>query len=151
MEFNAYSKWWYENNLKIIHYNLAYKPWHYDNIKYKEYFWKYAKETEYYDDICKIKDEYTEEERFNDMQQYKALKELAQKESDCVGDDRNYRRNIIMIEKSKDRLEILEKIKKLEESGIFDVDVENDPPTIPLKKRILSVAILIFLMKMLII
>ena len=75
-----------ENNLKIIHYNLAYKPWHYDNIKYKEYFWKYAKETEYYDDICKIKDEYTEEERFNDMQQYKALKELAQKESDCVGD-----------------------------------------------------------------
>ena len=121
-----------ENNLKIIHYNLAYKPWHYDNIKYKEYFWKYAKETEYYDDICKIKDEYTEEERFNDMQQYKALKELAQKESDCVGDDRNYRRNIIMIEKSKDRLEILEKIKKLEESGIFDVDVENDPPTIPL-------------------
>lgn len=121
-----------ENNLKIIHYNLAYKPWHYDNIKYKEYFWKYAKETEYYDDIRKIKDEYTEEERFNDMQQYKALKELAQKESDCVGDDRNYRRNIIMIEKSKDRLEILEKIKKLEESGIFDVDVENDPPTIPL-------------------
>ena len=121
-----------ENNLKIIHYNLAYKPWHYDNIKYKEYFWKYAKETEYYDDICKIKDEYTEEERFNDMQQYKALKELAQKESDCVGDDRNHRRNIIMIEKSKDRLEILEKIKKLEESGIFDVDVENDPPTIPL-------------------
>lgn len=121
-----------ENNLKIIHYNLAYKPWHYDNIKYKEYFWKYAKETECYDDICKIKDEYTEEERFNDMQQYKALKELAQKESDCVGDDRNYRRNIIMIEKSKDRLEILEKIKKLEESGIFDVDVENDPPTIPL-------------------
>ena len=91
-----------ENNLKIIHYNLAYKPWHYDNIKYKEYFWKYAKETEYYDDICKIKDEYTEEERFNDMQQYKALKELAQKESDCVGDDRNYRRNIIMIEKSKE-------------------------------------------------
>ena len=121
-----------ESNLKIIHYNLADKPWHYDNIKYKEYFWEYAKKTEYYDDICKIKDEYTEEERFKDMQQYKALKELAQKESDCVGDDRNYRRNILVVEKSKDRLEILEKIKKLEESGIFDVDVEDDPPTIPL-------------------
>lgn len=121
-----------ESNLKIIHYNLADKPWLYDNIKYKEYFWEYAKKTEYYDDICKIKDEYTEEERFKDMQQYKALKELAQKESDCVGDDRNYRRNILVVEKSKDRLEILEKIKKLEESGIFDVDVEDDPPTIPL-------------------
>ncbi len=122
-----------ESNLKIIHYNLAYKPWHYDNIKYQDYFWEYARKTEYYDEICKIKDKYTEEERFNDMQQYKSLKELAQKEADCVGDDRNYRRNILSIEKSKERLEILEKIKKLEESGIFDEDVEYDPPTIPLE------------------
>ena len=122
-----------EKDLKIIHYNLADKPWHYDNIKYKEYFWKYAKKTEYYNEICKIKENYSEEERFNDMQQYKNLKSLAQKEADCVGDDRKYRRDIIMVEKSKDRLEILEKIKKLEESGIFDKDVENDPPTITLE------------------
>ena len=122
-----------EKDLKIVHYNLADKPWHYDNIKYKEYFWKYAKKTEYYNEICKIKENYSEEERFNDMQQYKNLKNLAQKEADCVGDDRKYRRDIIMVEKSKDRLEILEKIKKLEESGIFDKDVENDPPTIPLE------------------
>ncbi len=122
-----------EKDLKIVHYNLADKPWHYDNIKYKEYFWKYAKKTEYYNEICKIKENYSEEERFNDMQQYKNLKNLAQKEADCVGDDRKYRRDIIMVEKSKDRLEILEKIKKLEESGIFDKDVENDPPTITLE------------------
>ncbi len=122
-----------EKDLKIIHYNLADKPWHYDNIKYKEYFWKYAKKTEYYNEICKIKENYSEEERFNDMQQYKNLKSLAQKEADCVGDDRKYRRDIIMVKKSKDRLEILEKIKKLEESGIFDKDVENDPPTITLE------------------
>ena len=123
-----------EKDLKIIHYNLADKPWHYDNIKYKEYFWKYAKKTEYYNELCKIKENYSEEERFNDMQQYKNLKSLAQKEADCVGDDRKYRRgDIIMVEKSKDRLEILEKIKKLEESGIFDKDVENDPPTITLE------------------
>ena len=122
-----------EKDLKIVHYNLADKPWHYDNIKYKEYFWKYAKKTEYYNEICKIKENYSEEERFNDMQQYKNLKSLAQKEADCVGDDRKYRRDIIMVEKSKDRLEILEKIKKLEESGIFDKDVENDPPTITLE------------------
>ena len=122
-----------EKDLKIVHYNLADKPWHYDNIKYKEYFWKYAKKTEYYNEICKIKENYSEEERFNDMQQYKNLKSLAQKEADCVGDDRKYKRDIIMVEKAKDRLEILEKIKKLEESGIFDKDVENDPPTIPLE------------------
>lgn len=37
------------------------------------------------------------------------------------------------INKAQDRLDVLEKIKKLEEQGIFDVDVENDPPTIELK------------------
>lgn len=121
-----------EKDLKIIHYNLADKPWHYDNIKYKEYFWKYAKKTEYYNEICKIKENYSEEERFKDMQQFKTLKDLAQKEADCVGDDRNCRREVQVIEKSKERLEVLKRIKELEENGIFDVDVEDDPPTVPL-------------------
>lgn len=35
-----------------------------------------------------------------------------------------------IIEKSPDRLAIIEKIKKLELEGKFDVDPENDPPTI---------------------
>ncbi len=120
-------------DIKIIHYNLADKPWRYDTIKYQEYFWEYAKKTEYYDYICRLKDEYTEEERFRDLQQYKDLKALAQKESDCVGDDRSNKKKNQQIEKSKERLEILDKIRKLEESGVFDVDVEEDPPTIPLE------------------
>lgn len=36
------------------------------------------------------------------------------------------------IEKSKERLEILEKIAELEREGHFDVDAEEDPPTIVL-------------------
>ena len=120
-------------DIKIIHYNLADKPWRYDNIKYQEYFWEYAKKTEYYDYICKVKENYTEEERFRDLQQYKDLKALAQKESDCVGDDRLNKKKNQQVEKSKERLEILDKIRKLEESGVFDVDVEDDPPTIPLE------------------
>ena len=119
--------------IKIIHYNLADKPWRYDNIRYQEFFWEYAKKTEYYEYICKIKENYTEEQRFKDMQQYKNLKALAQRESDCVGDDRMRKKEENIIEKSKERLEIIEKIKKLEENGIFDVDVEEDPPTIPLQ------------------
>ncbi len=121
-----------DKDLKIVHYNLADKPWHYDNIRYKDYFWKYAKKTEYYNEICKIKENYSEEERFKDMQQFKTLKDLAQKEADCVGDDRNCRREVQVIKKSKERLEVLKKIKELEENGIFDVDVEDDPPTVPL-------------------
>ncbi len=34
------------------------------------------------------------------------------------------------VEKSKERLEILEKIERLEQEGHFDVDAEDDPPTI---------------------
>lgn len=37
-----------------------------------------------------------------------------------------------VIEKSQDRLEILEKIDKLEREGNFDIDAENDPETIML-------------------
>lgn len=36
------------------------------------------------------------------------------------------------IEKSEDRIKVLEKIKELEKEGKFDIDVEEDPPTIVL-------------------
>lgn len=123
-----------EEEIKLIHYNLAYKPWHFDNVLYKEYFWKYAEKTEYIDEIKKIKEAYTESDRYQDMEQYKKLQALAQKECDCVGDDRRFRRTIEedLIKKSQDRLEVLEKIKVLEQNGVFDVDVEEDPETIKL-------------------
>ncbi len=37
------------------------------------------------------------------------------------------------IKKAQDRLDVLKKIEELEKNGIFDKDVENDPPTIELK------------------
>lgn len=37
-----------------------------------------------------------------------------------------------IIEKSRERLEILEEIERLEREGLFDVDPEKDPPTIML-------------------
>lgn len=139
-----------DKNLKLIHYNLAYKPWHFDNILYQEYFWKYAEKTEFIKEIREIKNSYTEEERFRDMEQFKNLKALCMKEADCVGDDRmfrkcnqerkhrehrkysirNLKRNKVI--ESQSREETYEKIRDLEKNGIFDLDVEQDPPTIPL-------------------
>ena len=145
-----------EEDIKVIHYNLAYKPWHFENVLYKTYFWKYAQKTEFYKQIEDIRKSYTEEERFKDMEQYKKLQDLARKESDCVGDDRNLRkskesalhrkygkyfkyknslREEKNIPKSQSRLEVLKKIEDLERNGIFDVDVEEDPPTIPLDAK----------------
>ena len=121
------------DDLHLIHYNLAFKPWHFENILYKEYFWECAKKTEYFDQILKIQSEYTDEDKFKDRESDKKLRELAQKECDCVGDDRSaYNYSDTNIPKAKDRLEVLDKIKRLEREGRFDIDVENDPPTIVL-------------------
>lgn len=78
-------------NVKLIHYNLAFKPWHFEDILYKEFFWMYAQETEYFDMIQEIRENYTEEDRFRDNQQHGKLVKLAKRESDCVGDDRKYK------------------------------------------------------------
>lgn len=121
-------------DLHLIHYNLAFKPWHFEDILYKEYFWQYAEKTEYFDEIVEIKNSYSDEQKFKDHEGDKKLRELAQKECDCVGDDRLIRHKTQgeSIPKAEDRLVVLEKIKKLEEEGRFDVDVEDDPPTIVL-------------------
>ena len=122
--------------LNLIHYNLVSKPWYFDGVEYEEVFWEYAAKTEFYEEIKKIKNNYTEEQKIAAMQSGDALLELAQKEADCVGDDRMQKDDIQpQIEKATDRLEVLEKIEKLEKEGKFDVDVENDPPTIELKPR----------------
>lgn len=78
-------------NVKLVHYNLAFKPWHFEDILYKEFFWMYAQETEYFGVIQSIRENYTEEERFRDRQSQERLMKLAKKESDCVGDDRRSR------------------------------------------------------------
>lgn len=81
-----------EENIKLIHYNFAYKPWHFEDVTYNEYFWKYAQKTEFYDEIIKIKESYTEEQKFQDREAERKLVELATKEIACVGDDRINRR-----------------------------------------------------------
>lgn len=118
-------------DLNIIHYNLSYKPWHYDNIMYQDYFWEYATKTKYYDEIMEIKNNYTDEQRNNDLLAGENLVMMAKNEADCVGDDRSGReeREKLEVEKSEERLEILKRIEELEREGKFDIDAEIDPPS----------------------
>lgn len=76
------------SDVKLIHYNLAYKPWHFEDILYKEFFWEYAKKTEFFDLIQSIKENYSEEDRLKDIEKDKKLRRLAKKETECIGDDR---------------------------------------------------------------
>ena len=79
-------------DIKIIHFNLGFKPWHFDNVLYQEHFWKYAEQTEFLDEIKQMGKNYTEADKERDDASSAKLIELAQKESDCVGDDRINRR-----------------------------------------------------------
>lgn len=52
----------------LIHYNLFAKPWCYDDIPYENYFWKYAKETPFIEEIKKHKAEYSEQQKQSDAE-----------------------------------------------------------------------------------
>ena len=52
-----------EGDLNIVHYALYKKPWQYDDVLNKEYFWKFAEESLFYADILNTKDSFTDEMR----------------------------------------------------------------------------------------
>ena len=70
-----------ENSPKLIHYNLTLKPWHYTHILYEEYFWKYARKTEYYERIMEILHEYSSAAQERDSESEKALRALCLEEA----------------------------------------------------------------------
>ena len=52
-----------EGDLNIVHYALYKKPWQYDDVLNKEYFWEYAKSSPFYNDILATKANFTDEMR----------------------------------------------------------------------------------------
>ena len=56
------------SELHLIHYNMFRKPWHYADVPYSDVFWKYAKETEYFDDLQKELASYSEEAKKADSE-----------------------------------------------------------------------------------
>lgn len=51
----------FDGELNLVHYNNFKKPWLYDNVPYEKHFWDYAKKTDYYEEILKIKNSFTPE------------------------------------------------------------------------------------------
>ncbi len=110
---------------KVIHYIMTSKPWHYNDCRYGELFWKYAEKTSVYNDILHILNSYTDAEKERDRISCDRLLKTAIRESQR--DD-----TFVMRQKkqncNEDRRAILEKIEQYELDGKFDEDVENDPP-----------------------
>ncbi len=66
-------------NPKLIHFNLFRKPWCYDDIPYEEYFWKYAKQSPFYQDILDFKAAYSDEQKKADNETLDLMLENALK------------------------------------------------------------------------
>lgn len=77
-----------DKDLKLIHYKIHWKPWHYDGVLYENHFWDYAKQTSFYDEILNKKLSYTDEEKRRDAIAYERLKQMA---IDDAKDPNNYK------------------------------------------------------------
>lgn len=53
----------YDGEPQLIHYNMFFKPWQYDDICYSEYFWKYAERTDFLQEILQIRNAFGASDR----------------------------------------------------------------------------------------
>lgn len=131
-------------DFKLIHYIMVSKPWHYRDCIHKDFFWKYAEQTPVYEQILKVLDDYTDEERARDMASVKELEEMAVRETNRPDNFLNRQKMYSekagevagkesSAQKSPERLAVLAKIKEYERAGRFDEDVEDDPPALQIR------------------
>ena len=109
----------------MLHYIMTSKPWHYEDCKHADIFWRYAKETSVYEEILNVLHSYSDEEKEKDKLVQEKLVKLAITE---IERDDNFLNRINRDKRAKDRVEILHKIEQFEREGRFDEDVEADPP-----------------------
>ena len=74
---------------KIVHYNLFFKPWHYDGVDYEEYFWKYANKSLFKEEILKEKANFTKEDAENDN---KTLDNLVKRANEIINNEVTFKK-----------------------------------------------------------
>ena len=125
----------YKHEISLIHFNLIYKPWKRRDIIYQEHFWHYAKKLDLDTKLKQELDNINEEYILREEEGMANLKKLCLYEANKPED---YERCLTINEEGIDynlsieRSEIYERITELEKERKFDVDVENDPPFVPL-------------------
>ncbi len=128
-------------DFKLIHYIMWSKPWHFEDCRFKEYFWKYAEKTSVCRQILETLRSYPESRRAADMAQAADFMKLALAETNRPDNFLNRQtplhslvrtaRNFMEEREpkmSEDRLRVLKKIDEYEIAGKFDQDVEDDIP-----------------------
>ncbi len=110
--------------MKIIHYIMTSKPWHYADCRFADIFWSYAEKTPVYDLIKAELENYTDEQRANDAASCDRLAATAAEEA--AREDTYFK--TINKGKNLERCHIVKKIARFEREGRFDEDVEDDVP-----------------------
>ena len=67
-------------DLRIVHFIMTWKPWRYVDIPYQEYFWEYAKKTEFYPMLKEMQEQTNVSVMENDQAGEASLKALAESE-----------------------------------------------------------------------
>ncbi len=68
--------------LHLIHYKIAWKPWKYDNVLYQEYFWEYAAKTAYNDELLEARSNYAGQAR--DQYEFENLCVVANRDAESA-------------------------------------------------------------------
>ena len=110
---------------EMIHYIMTNKPWHYEDCRFGDIFWEYARETEVYEELRLIQSSYSDEEKARDAASSEKLTQTAIEETHR---EDNFLNRINRDKRDKDRVEILHRIDQFEREGRCDEDVEQDPP-----------------------
>ena len=70
-----------ESDIKIIHYIMVSKPWHYKDCRLKEYFWNIVNNTNVKQSIIAELENYSDEQRAKDLESCIRLAETAKQEA----------------------------------------------------------------------
>lgn len=70
-----------ESEIKIIHYIMVSKPWHYSDCRLQEHFWRYADKTGVSEAIRRELNAYTDEQRAEDAASCERLLQTAREET----------------------------------------------------------------------
>lgn len=73
----------------IIHYNNFFKPWQYDNVSYRDCFWEYAKQTDFYEEILALRRTFNWKKK---MEHRKGVQNMHNSMEHIIASDCNFRR-----------------------------------------------------------
>ena len=76
-----------DSELNLLHWKINWRPWKYKDVDYEDYFWKYAKMTDFYDQLIEMRDTRSPELKEQDTKMFENLKVMAKEDAE---DPNNY-------------------------------------------------------------